>query len=186
MITLKATSTHGKYIACKQRIQRHWFVIISLWPSDGIWRQRTSSSLHQVLACHLMGFRSKWKIKSIQGMAAICSCVFSLLPETTRMPAFWDTPGIHIWDPNLIITVPADVLAGWHLCWAINSYHADYRVASRIHVVSFWAFFAMNSLWPSDAIQRHKSGSILAQIMAWRLTAPTATKPLPESTLTYH
>ena len=31
----------------------------------------------------------------------------------------------------------------------------------------------LNSLWPSDTIWRHKSGSILAQVMAWCLTAPS-------------
>ena len=30
-----------------------------------------------------------------------------------------------------------------------------------------------NSLWPSDNIWRHKSGSTLAQLMAWCLTAPS-------------
>ena len=31
----------------------------------------------------------------------------------------------------------------------------------------------VNSLWPSDAIWRHRSGSTLAQVMAWWLTAPS-------------
>ena len=30
----------------------------------------------------------------------------------------------------------------------------------------------LNSLWPSDAIWWHRSGSTLAQVMAWFLTAP--------------
>ena len=31
----------------------------------------------------------------------------------------------------------------------------------------------VNSLWSSDAIWRHRSGSTLAQVMAWCLTAPS-------------
>ena len=31
----------------------------------------------------------------------------------------------------------------------------------------------INSLWPNDTIWRHRSGSTLAQIMAWCLTAPS-------------
>ena len=48
-----------------------------------------------------------------------------------------------------------------------------------IHDLSF-----INSLRPSDAIWRHRSGSTLAQVMAWCLTY--GTKPLPEPMLTYH
>ena len=31
----------------------------------------------------------------------------------------------------------------------------------------------VNSLWPDDAIWRHRSGSTLAQVMVWCLTAPS-------------
>ena len=43
----------------------------------------------------------------------------------------------------------------------------------------------LNSLWPSDAIWRHRSGSTLAQVMASALL-PDGTKPLPEPLLTCH
>ena len=33
-------------------------------------------------------------------------------------------------------------------------------------------YFAFNSWWPSDTIWRHKSGSTLAQVMAYCLTTP--------------
>ena len=33
--------------------------------------------------------------------------------------------------------------------------------------------YLLNSLWPSDAIWRQGSGSTLAQVMAWCLTAPS-------------
>ena len=35
--------------------------------------------------------------------------------------------------------------------------------------------YMLNSLWPSDAIWWHKSGSTLAQVMAYCLTAPSHT-----------
>ena len=41
----------------------------------------------------------------------------------------------------------------------------------------------LNSLWPSDAIWRQRSGSTLAQVMA---CCPDGTKPLPEPMLTDH
>ena len=41
----------------------------------------------------------------------------------------------------------------------------------------------INTLWPSNAIWRHRSGSTLAQVMA---LLPDGTKPLPEPMLTYH
>ena len=33
--------------------------------------------------------------------------------------------------------------------------------------------YSINSLWPSDTIWQQKSGSTLAQVMAWCLTAPS-------------
>ena len=36
-----------------------------------------------------------------------------------------------------------------------------------------WFQSLINSLWPSDTIRRHKSGSTLAQVMACCLTAPS-------------
>ena len=38
------------------------------------------------------------------------------------------------------------------------------------HIFTHWFF---NSLWPSDAIRWHRSGSTLAQVMACCLTAPS-------------
>ena len=40
-------------------------------------------------------------------------------------------------------------------------------------VISHCACADFNSLWPSDAIWRQRSGSTLAQVMAWCLTAPS-------------
>ena len=45
-----------------------------------------------------------------------------------------------------------------------------------LHVSRQWhkpIFFSFNSLWPNDAIWRHRSGSTLAQVMACCLTAPS-------------
>ena len=51
-------------------------------------------------------------------------------------------------------------------------------MVSLIIIMHWWRWWLVNSLWPSDTIQRHKSGSTLAQV-------PDGTKPLPEPMLTY-
>ena len=54
----------------------------------------------------------------------------------------------------------------------------------RLYSVTGWPIFlpyglhgqcwdTVNSLWPNDVIWRHRSGSTLAQVMAWCLTAPS-------------
>ena len=43
-----------------------------------------------------------------------------------------------------------------------------------------------NSFWPGDAIWRHRTWSILAQVMACCLMAPDGSEPLPEPMLTDH
>ena len=48
-------------------------------------------------------------------------------------------------------------------------------IVSQSGIQDFWryVFLFINSLWPSDAIWRHKSRSTLAQVMACCLTAPS-------------
>ena len=46
----------------------------------------------------------------------------------------------------------------------------DMHTYMPIHCENFWLF---NSLWPNEAIWRHRSGSTLAQVMACCLTAPS-------------
>ena len=46
-------------------------------------------------------------------------------------------------------------------------------VASQCRLASIWFQTLFNSLWPSDAIWRHRTGSTLAQVMACCLTAPS-------------
>ena len=59
--------------------------------------------------------------------------------------------------------------------------HAGIKVIQRFQLpapfqcwqtIEMWCIFFLNSLWPSDAIWRHRCGSILAQVMACCLTAP--------------
>ena len=51
-----------------------------------------------------------------------------------------------------------------------------YGATRPMNIASF------NSLWPGDAEWRHRSGSTLAQVMAWRLFVA---KPLSEPVMTY-
>ena len=77
-----------------------------------------------------------------------------------------------VWSPNTWYELrgPIDVLYSsnglasnrWQ---AITWTKVDQDVITRL----YW----LNSLWPSDAIWRHGSGSILAQVMACCLTAPS-------------
>ena len=66
-----------------------------------------------------------------------------------------------------------------------NSYYMIMSIYSMIRGIckrfSFWfvcnasivSFSLINSLWYSDAIWQHRSGSTLVQVMVWRLTAPS-------------
>ena len=64
---------------------------------------------------------------------------------------------------------------------ASGTYHSDTKtVPLPAHAGSTLVFFyweldvaAINTLWPSDAIWRYRSGSILAQAMAWCRQAPS-------------
>ena len=58
----------------------------------------------------------------------------------------------------------------WHWKWPegpIHSYQCLALVCSPLPALEW-----INWLWPSDAIWQHRSGSTLAQVMAWCLTAP--------------
>ena len=56
----------------------------------------------------------------------------------------------------------------------ITPAYNDGIVASKLQTIHQWlaAIFRFNSLWPSDAIWRQRSGSTLAQIMPCCLAAP--------------
>ena len=51
--------------------------------------------------------------------------------------------------------------------WALN----QWLLSSLVYIIRLTERIYFNSLWPSDAIWRHKSGSTLAQAMACCLTA---------------
>ena len=57
-----------------------------------------------------------------------------------------------------------------------TSRHWNHTACRRIALKQVWHMFSsnigINSLWPSDAIWRQKSGSTLARVMACCLTAP--------------
>ena len=70
--------------------------------------------------------------------------------------------------------------------WVIMRHIAEYQWEK----LKYWFqlllnhIYFMNSLWPTDAIWRHRCGSTLAQVMDWCLH--DGTKPLPEPMLTSH
>ena len=47
------------------------------------------------------------------------------------------------------------------------------RVVFHVYNAKLCSFLLFNSLWPSDAIWQQRSGSTLAQVMAYCLTAPS-------------
>ena len=49
--------------------------------------------------------------------------------------------------------------------------HLPWLLAKYVILKQHWSQF--NSLWPSDSIWQQRSGSTLAQVMAWCLTAPS-------------
>ena len=64
--------------------------------------------------------------------------------------------------------------------WVCHSYQSIYKsigiyqtICRRDLCVLLLFLFSFNSLWPSDTIWRHESGSTLAQVMACCLTAPS-------------
>ena len=63
----------------------------------------------------------------------------------------------------------------WPLCLHSNSRACGVRVSmSGVQVHKYLTVCSgLNSLWPSDAIWRLRSGSTLALVMAWCLTAPS-------------
>ena len=72
-----------------------------------------------------------------------------------------------------------------HLLWLlIGSMGTKIRVLTKNNEISFqvkgsakwWSICSVlnaYSLWLSDAIWRHRHGSTLAQVMAWRLAVPS-------------
>ena len=85
----------------------------------------------------------------------------------------------------------------WYLVWCLHDYICYNWIMCKCHTLGssmggvtvdiaqtlahqdypclLWSFphKHVNSLWPSDAIWQHRSGSTLAQVMAFCLTAPS-------------
>ena len=65
-----------------------------------------------------------------------------------------------------------------HVCYNIefcsySNYHYLHGILIQFESTVFSLGRLFNSLWPGDAIRRHRSGSTLAQVMACCLTAPS-------------
>ena len=86
-----------------------------------------------------------------------------------------DSPQMgHVWEKRICIN------KGQIICVLTLFKQINYAPVNR----PAWDSMAYNSLLPSDAIRRHGSGSILAQVMVCCLTAPS--HYLKQLMLTYH
>ena len=64
------------------------------------------------------------------------------------------------------------IAATWTSCWSPTS--STIMISHFLSLLQPWVREQfVTSLWPSDAIWQHTSGSTLAQVMAWYLTAPS-------------
>ena len=78
-------------------------------------------------------------------------------------------------------TVPHLFSAPFHswsgyICTHIFTRNLQHKEISMNIKLDQWSHYGnINSLWPSDAISQHRSGSTLAQVMAWNLMAPILT-----------
>ena len=166
-------------------------IINSLWLSDAIWLCRSGSTLVQVMACCLTvpsHYPNQcWLIirstdihpRAISERIQQPSITEIILKITSKI-SFKSPKGqwvnVHI-QPCTTST-------------AINFHYAPYLLSTpagcRNPLYKFnnttrpkqnrrycLCTRHFNTLWPSDAIWRHGSGSTLAQVMAWCLTAPS-------------
>ena len=69
-----------------------------------------------------------------------------------------------------------ELIAHWPSLWCIFNWKHAKMVQNHPGVASIRMTLArlghLYTLWPSDTIWRHRSGSTLPQVMAWCLTAP--------------
>ena len=121
-----------------------------------------------------------------------CKCVHvrygNFHTYSVKLFGSWDiwrcNPRTHVSDPvyeqflrwmsKTLLTISQYCFSQWP--GAVMARRQDITWANFDPSVSSYGFTRpqyINSLWPSDAIWRHRSGSALAQIMACRLTAPS-------------
>ena len=83
------------------------------------------------------------------------------------------------WDGWLFSTCGSCGCAGWFFIFIIlRGWLIDARQTHRLEIKEH-----ANTLWPNDAIWRHKAGSTLAYVMALLLDGTNLSKPLPEPML---
>ena len=101
-----------------------------------------------------------------------CRAAPSWSPGTARQhPREFDTNNTH--------TIMFDPLSNTISHWLGTNLESALVTLMKLHLDVFF----LNSLWSSDAIWWHRSGSPLAQVIAF---LPDGTKPLPEPVLTYN
>ena len=125
------------------------------WPPLWFWATRT------VFSCACMyEFRMKFVFEA-PGASILCGRYYS----ATMCRLIW---GVLLLGRALLIGT---------LRYSLKFYNQSFYCHKKFQlpdltVNSVWGV-AVNSLWPSDIIWRHKSGSTLAQVMACCLMAPS-------------
>ena len=126
-------------------IEPQW--VNSLWPSDTIRRQRSGSTLVQVMAwCLMVPHQYLWPSDTIRWQRS---------ESTLAQVMAWClmAPCQYLW--------PSDTIR-WQ------------RSESTLAQVMAWCLMAPRQyLWPSDTIRWQRSESTLAQVMAWCHLAPS-------------
>ena len=119
----------------------------SLWPSDAIWQVESGSILAQVMACCLVAPSHYLK----QCRLLICKVLW------------------HSTESNFAMSAQAMILYN-----EFGNY--TFKIIATSHRgqwVEKLSIVRVNSLWPGDAIWRHRSVSTLVQVMACCLMAPS-------------
>ena len=66
-----------------------------------------------------------------------------------------------------------DIRWMWYEKEKTNACQSNVHITENVYQCHKWLYFQFNFLWPSDTIWQQTSGSTLAQVMAWCLTAPS-------------
>ena len=114
-------------------------------------------------SCHIVSHaRSEW-VKSRHSMMTTFS-----LNDWSRSSIYWTTLGqcVHKWQSTIPVTL---VVCIGNTFLAPGQGTNPFYNEGKLDKLPFF----INSLWPSDAILQHRSGSTLPQVMACCLTAPS-------------
>ena len=137
----------------------------------------------QILRCECLG-DNKWFLnqKPLIVAQAFTTPITQIWVKPSGIPQIWVNP--QIWAITQNWGNHAQITQNWvlHLFLRMVIYLVTVRIydANRLYANCIRQWFhgkgddlAFNSLWPSDAIWRHRSWSTLAQIMACSLMAPS-------------